>query len=144
MLNKDAKAIIIDDKKEFKNLGSIKEKDIHTVELTNYGKERYPNQSIFKKINYLYPYNVPVYVLTKLNNIVFLNLGNKKGILYLNDNYLDYIESIEELVLFFNDYYIVIEYNLYLDDGLVNGIDYYPSKEESAIESFKNFLGRKK
>lgn len=148
MFNEDAKAIVIDNDGNINNLGSIKEGDIHTVELAMYGKKNYPDVDIFKILDYRYPFNVPAYILTKLGNIVFLNCrsnGGKKANLYLSDNFKDNYQEISALLEKFNDYYTVIEYDLYLKDGLVMGDEFIPAdRTEKAVVTFERFMSEMK
>lgn len=95
--------------------------------LTNYGIEIYGEDSIFGFLaegNYLV--DVPVYFLTEGNdNVVFLNVSNSKsgkmGLLYLPSNISNkQRESLGRLSELLKDYKVEVNYNLRVDDGIVD------------------------
>lgn len=78
---------IVDGNADF--LGYLEACENHVDDLIAYGRQKYPDIEIFKKMNdrcFLY---VPICFLTALNNVVYLNVFDKKwgkrGLLFLPD-----------------------------------------------------------
>ena len=118
-------------------IGEVNNDFSHGDLLTSYGVDIYGEVSIFGILsigNYLV--DVPVYFLTEgYENIVFLNVSRPKsgkiGLLYLPSNISDkQKESLNSLSFILKDYRIEVNYNLRVDDGIVdsdrhimNGLD---------------------
>ncbi len=108
-------------------IGEINSDFSHGDLLTNYGVDIYGEDSIFGILstgNYMV--DVPVYFLTEgYENIVFLNVSRSKsgkiGLLYLPSNISDkQKESLNSLSLLLKDFKIEVNYNLRVDDGIVD------------------------
>lgn len=124
-------------------IGEIDSYFDHSELLINYGVDAYGEKTIFDIMstgNYLVEY--PVYFLTEeYDNIVFLNVSNSKtgkiGLLYLPSDISDkQRESLLSLSSVLKDFNIEVNYNLRLDDGIVDydmhsekGIDGIVSKD---------------
>ena len=130
----DSKVIIINPSDEAYGLldgdvnyiGEVGSDFYHGDLLIDYGISVYGEDSIFGILasgNYLV--DVPVYFLTEGNdNIVFLNVSNSKigkmGLLYLPNNISDkQKESLNKLSSILSDFKVEVNYNLRLDDGMV-------------------------
>lgn len=112
---------------EINFIGSRKSNLSHGDLLTRYGVQIYGEDSIFGILsNGNFLVDVPVYFLTEGNdNIVFLNVSNSKvgkvGLLYLPSNISDkQRESLGRLSSLLKDYRVEINYNLRVDDGVVD------------------------
>ena len=112
---------------DVKFIGKMDSDFSHGDLLTNYGIEIYGEDSIFGFLaegNYLV--DVPVYFLTEGNdNVVFLNVSNSKsgkmGLLYLPSNISNkQRESLGSLSELLKDYKVEVNYNLRVDDGIVD------------------------
>lgn len=112
---------------EINFIGSMKSNFSHGDLLTRYGVQIYGEDSIFGILsNGNFLVDVPVYFLTEGNdNIVFLNVSNSKvgkvGLLYLPSNISDkQRESLGRLSSLLKDYRVEVNYNLRVDDGVVD------------------------
>ena len=112
---------------EINFIGSMKSNISHGDLLTRYGVQIYGEDSIFGILsNGNFLVDVPVYFLTEGNdNIVFLNVSNSKvgkvGLLYLPSNISDkQRESLGRLSSLLKDYRVEVNYNLRVDDGVVD------------------------
>lgn len=131
----DSKIIIINPDDEayglvdgdVKFIGEIGSDYSHGDLLNSYGIETYGEDSIFSILasgNFLV--DVPVYFLTEGNeNIVFLNVSSSKigkvGLLYLPTNISDKQEkALISLSNLLKDFKIEVNYNLRVDDGIVD------------------------
>ena len=131
----ESKIIIINPLDEENNLndgqinyiGEVDSYFDHSNLLINYGVDVYGENTIFDIMstgNYLVEY--PVYFLTEgYENIVFLNVSNSKagkiGLLYLPNNISDkQKESLSMLSLVLKDFNVEVNYNMRMDDGIVD------------------------
>ncbi|MBR3230089.1 MAG: hypothetical protein IKF91_04610 [Bacilli bacterium] len=151
----DSKIIIINPSDETYGLldgdvnyiGEVDSDFYHGDLLIDYGINVYGEDSIFGILasgNYLV--DVPVYFLTEGNdNIVFLNVSNSKngkmGLLYLPNNISDkQKDSLNKLSSILDDFKIEVNYNLRMDDGIVDS-DRHTMK---GTRLFRNFHNQKK
>ncbi len=105
-------------------VGPIDDYSFHIDCLIDYTRERYPNVNVFKQINDRCLPNVPIFFLTWLNSIVYVNLDSERagrgGMLYMPDAISEkqravLLEMAKELPL--NNVDIV--YDMDFDDGEV-------------------------
>lgn len=133
---------------DVKFIGKFESDFSHGDLLTSYGVDTYGEDSIFGFLadgNFLV--DVPAYFLAEGNdNVVFLNVSNSKsgkmGLLYLPSNISDkQKESLGKLSSLLNDFNIEVNYNLRVDDGVVDS-DRHTIKGIDGI--FSNFSHNKK
>ena len=133
-------------------VGPIGECDYHIDCLLEYAREKYPNVSIFQRITDRCEPDVPIYFLTWLNNVVYINIsGNrngKYGMLFLPDEVTEnQMKEIYELVKQIPKAHVDIVYDMDFDDGFVisKEFNYERGKafEESLNEFFKKFNQKK-
>lgn len=138
---------------EIEKIGSIKDQDVHSTCLADFGKEKYPERG-FKIFNSKYaPTTISYYfIIEPLYHAVFLNttkyLDNgsvsyhgKTGILILPNKITDkQKESLEKFLDEIYDYSIHIEYDLKNIDGFIEGSDLKPEMKENPISIFNHYL----
>lgn len=119
----------------------------HVECLIDYAKEKYSNILAFENIDYMEEPNLPIYYLTRLNNIIFANVSTddeKLGMLYLPKVITD--EQLKTLLKFLNsiyDFEIMIVYDMSLIEGMVLGKDFEVSENEDAKDQIKKFILKK-
>ena len=65
---------------EVRFIGPISEYDFHIDCLLDYAKRSYPDVKVFQRMNDRFDPNVPIFFLTWLNSIVYINIsGNRVG-----------------------------------------------------------------
>lgn len=101
----------------------------HVDHLLRYGKEKYLDESIFKKIPDNVEFWVPIFFLGVLDNIVYLNVSTKKfgrhGWLFMPDEVSDkQKEALYNFAGTLSNVSIDLFYNLNLNDGLVEFQEY--------------------
>lgn len=105
-------------------VGKKDEYDFHVDCLLDYALEKYPDVQVFRVIPNNCEPDVPVYFLTVLNNIVFLNVSGgrngKRVLVFMPDE----ISSRQKEVLYefakkYTNINVDIVYNMDFDDGLV-------------------------
>lgn len=112
---------------DVKFIGKSESDFSHGDLLISYGVETYGEDSIFGLlVNGNFLVDVPAYFLAEGNdNVVFLNVSNSKvgkiGLLYLPTNISDkQKESLNNLSSILKDFKIEVNYNLRVDDGVVD------------------------
>lgn len=121
--------------------------DYHAQCLIDYAKYKYPQISGFENIDYMSEPNLPLYYLSRLNNIIFTNVSvddEKRGMLYLPKKISE--RQLEILLNFINtvqEFKITIVYDLSLIDGMVFGRDLNILQLDNTKEEIEDyFLGR--
>lgn len=129
----------VDGKCDF--IGHKDEYEYHIDALLDYALKKYPDVQVFKIIPGNCEPNVPIYFLTALNNIVYLNVSSQKlgkyGMLFLPDEIsLKQKEVLYDLASKLSDVNVDIFYDMSFDDGLVY------SQEFNCLRGleFKNIL----
>ncbi len=118
----DYMAEVIDDEGKINYLGYEFNYSFHALCLMDYGMKKYPKIS-FNKIDYMDDPFLPIYYLTRLNNIVFTNVSTddeKRGMLFLPkvvtkkqiDTLYGFLEEIK-------DYEVNIGYDLAKEEMVV-------------------------
>ena len=105
-------------------VGPINQYDFHIDCLLAYADKKYPNVPIFKKITSRCEPNVPIYFLTCLNNVVYINISDNRignyGMLFLPDEISQKQENeIYNLANKIENAHVDIIYDMDFDDGLV-------------------------
>lgn len=135
-------------------VGPIGECDYHVDCLLEYACEKYPNVSIFSRIRSLSSCepDVPIFFLTWLNNVVYINIsGNragKYGMLFLPDEISEkQVAAIYELCKQIPMSHVDIVYDMDFDDGYVVSKEFNYKNghgfEELLDDFFKNVLQKK-
>lgn len=126
--------------------------DFHVDCLLDYAIEKYPTVQVFKVIPSNCEPDVPVYFLTVLNNIVYLNVSGgrngRRGILFMPDE----ISPKQKEVLCalskrYTNINVDIIYNMDFDDGLVYSEEFdckRGMKFEDVLNDFFNTQYEKK
>lgn len=121
--------------------------DYHAECLIDYAKKTYPNISGFENIDYMKEPNLPVYYLTRLNNIVFANVSvddEKLGMLYLPRAISDeQVKTLLQLLNLVYDFEVMVVYDMSLIEGFVLGKDFEVSENEDLEKQITNFVLKK-
>ena len=119
----DYTAEVIEEDGKINYLGYDFNYSFHALCLMDYGKKKYPMIS-FDKIDYMAEPFLPIYYLTRLNNIVFTNTSTddeKRGTLYLpNKVTSNQVNSLYDFINQIQDFEISVVHNLVKDD-IVSG-----------------------
>lgn len=148
----DYKAVIItgvndksaDGDGEVRFVGHLDDYSFHIDCLIDYTREKYPNVNVFKHINDRCDSNVPIFFLTWLNSIVYINISGNRvgryGMLFLPDEISDkQKEVLLELSKAIPKAHVDIVYDMDFDDGIVDAkeFDYKSGKGfEKLLDEF--------
>ena len=129
----------------FDYVGILDEYVFHVDALIDYAIEKYPGVKIFQKIPDNCEFDVPIFFLTLLNNIVYLNVSDKKygkkGLLFFPDEIsLKQKENLYALAKKLFNVSITIIYDLDFDDGLVKNKDFSFKRGISFEEMLDEFF----
>ena len=105
--------------------------ELHIKSMVDFISEYYPNDPLLKTINIRHQPTVVAYLLTKKNNIIFLNSTEftkeslerygKNGILFLPEKITEnQLSSLKEMANGIRDYDILIKCNLVIEDGFLH------------------------
>lgn len=149
----DYKAVIITGKNdksddidgEMKFIGSLSNYEFHIDCLLDYARENYPGVKVFQRMNDRFDPNVPIFFLTWLNSIVYINISGNRlgryGMLYLPDEISD--KQKEKLLMFAKSIpkaHVDIVYDLDIEDGLVEWKEFNYDKNKKFYELLNDFL----
>ena len=156
----DYKAVIIKGTNDKSNdvdgnvdfIGAIGECDYHIDCLLSYAVEKYPDVSIFKRIPSNCEPDVPIFFLTWLNNVVYINISGRnmsnRGMLFLPDEISDLqMHLIYELAKQIPKAKVNIIYDLDFDDGLVYSKEFNYKNDKTfkqTLDSFFKSINEKK
>ena len=138
-------------------VGILDEYAFHVDALIDYAIKKYPNVKIFQKIPDNCEFDVPIFFLTLLNNIVYLNTSDKKygekGLLFFPDEIsLKQKENLFALAKKLSNVRVTIIYDLDFDDGLVrnkefsfkSGISFEEMLDENFEKNGKDLIVQEK
>ena len=112
-------AEVIEEDGNIEYLGYDFSYSFHGLCLIDYGLKKYPNIS-FDVIDYMKEPFLPMYYLTRLNNIVFTNISTddeKRGMLFLPKQVTSsQVKSLNEFLKQIKDFEVNILYDLYKDE----------------------------
>ena len=116
-------------------VGNLDEYGFHIDALIEYALEKYPDVQVFSKIPSNCEFDVPIFFLTWLNNIVYVNVSDvkhgKKGIVFFPDEVsLKQKEALYDLMLMLQLFIIWI---LMMDLFIVMNLTV---KEECLLKKF--------
>ena len=118
----DYMAEVIEEDGKINYLGYDFSYSFHALCLMDYGKKKYPKIS-FDKIDYMEDPFLPIYYLTRLNDIVFTNVSTddeKRGMLFLPQKVTSsQVKSLHEFISQIKDFEVSIGYDLVKDDMVV-------------------------
>ena len=105
-------------------VGDLDEYGFHIDALIEYALEKYPDVQVFSKIPSNCEFDVPIFFLTWLNNIVYVNVSDvkhgKKGIVFFPDEVsLKQKDALYDFAKGLSNVNITVIYNMDFDDGLV-------------------------
>ena len=127
-------------------VGPIKDYSFHIDCLIDYTRDRYPDVNVFQHINDRCDPNVPIFFLTWLNSIVYINISGNRvgryGMLFLPDEIsVKQKEVLLDLSKVISKAHVDIVYDMDFDDGIVDAkeFDYKSGKgfEKLLDEFFK-------
>lgn len=137
------------------NYGIYDEDSLHIVNLTEYANKRFPEYSIFKQLTVRHQPEVAAYFLTQLGIVVFLNMTKydeknlqaygKMGTFLFPDELTEkQVESLKEFAKTISDYDVSINYDLFIDNGILDSKMIQSTNRESPLELVNIYLNRKK
>lgn len=126
-------------------VGDLEEYGFHVDALIEYALEKYPNVSIFQKIPNNCEFDVPIFFLTWLNNIVYVNVSDvrhgKKGIVFFPDEVsLKQKESLYAFAEKLSNVNITVIYDMDFDDGLVYSHEFDCRRGLSFVDVLDEFF----
>ena len=126
-------------------VGPIGECDYHVDCLLEYALDKYPDVQIFKRIPSNCEPNVPIFFLTWLNNVVYINISGRRvgkyGMLFMPDEVSEkQMAQINELVKMIPKAKVDIVYNMDFDDGFVDFEEFDYKNGQGFKETWKEFL----
>lgn len=126
-------------------VGPIGECDYHVDCLLEYARDKYPDVSIFQRITDRCEPDVPIFFLTWLNNVVYINIsGNrvgKYGMLFLPDEISEkQLKLIYELAKQIPKAHVDIVYDMDFDDGFVESKEFNYERGKGFEETLNEFL----
>lgn len=138
-------------------VGNIKDGAIHATCLVEYGREKYPEASIFQKLNNRYmPEAISYFFINPYNHAVFLNTTKyyddgkiskhgKTGLLLLpNQLTAKQEEAIGKFLDEVQDYSVSITYNLSIIAGFVEGSEILSLSKTDTKGAFQAYLEKTK
>ena len=140
---------------QVEKLGDIRDEIRHAVLLIDFAHEKYPEVSVFQKLNSRHIPEVISFFYGKcFNHIVFLNTTSfkrdgiishgKKGTLILPDNISStQLESLKHFLEEIDDYSINILYDLEIVDGLLDGKELTSVSHDSPTDLLDKYLKRR-
>lgn len=105
-------------------VGNLDEYGFHVDALIEYAINKYPDVSVFSQIPNNCEFDVPIFFLIWLNNIVYVNVSDvrhgKKGIVFFPDEIsLKQKEALYNFARGLSNVNITVIYDMDFDDGLV-------------------------
>lgn len=137
---------------ELETLGLLDGEDnFHSKVLLDYAKEKYPDVGIFNKLTIRHQPEVIAYFLTRLGDIVFLNITRydekslsrygRSGILLMCDNPTDkQKETLKEFSRSISNFNVEIGYDLSIDQGYLDSKCIQMLDNESPEELVNTYL----
>lgn len=142
---------------EIDRIGNIKDGTFHSTCLIEYGKEKYPEVSIFQKLtNRHMPEAISYFFINSFNHAIFLNttkylddgrIGKhgKQGLLLLPNQLTEkQKEGIEKFLDEVHDYSVSILYDLNIDAGVIDGSEIVSISKEDPHSVFNSYLEKTK
>ena len=137
------------------NYGIYGEDSLHIANLTEYANKMFPEYSVFKQSTIRHQPEVASYLFTQLGIIVFLNMTRydeknlqkygKMGTFLLPDELTKkQEESLKEFAKTISDFDVSLNYDLFIDNGLLDSKMIQSSNHESPLELVNVYLNRKK
>ena len=105
-------------------VGNLDDYGFHVDALLDYALKKYPDVQIFQKIPNNCEFDVPIFFLTWLNNIVYINVSDsrhgKKGIIFFPDEIsVKQKEVLNEMAHKLSNVNVTVIYDMDFDEGLV-------------------------
>lgn len=131
-------------------VGDLDEYGFHIDALIEYALEKYPDVQVFSKIPSNCEFDVPIFFLTWLNNIVYVNVSDvkhgKKGIVFFPDEVsLKQKDALYDFAKGLSNVNITVIYNMDFDDGLVFSHEFDCKRGmsfEEILDDFFNDAGK--
>lgn len=135
---------------QIKRVGNLLEADLlHATCLLDHAKEIYPNVTVFKQLNNRHRPETIGYFFALLGNILFLNTTKnvekygKRGILMMPNHWTKLQqEALKQFCDVIEDFSITILYDLKIVDGMLDGKELYPMKEEKPWNLVERYIKR--
>ena len=133
--------------------GEAEQDLFHNVYLLNYIEKYYPNIPLFKQLNPRHPKEIIAYFLAKMGHVVFFNTTNyeekklerhgKLGMFMMPDNLTEKQKAaLIQFAQTIPDFDVLINYDLKIEDGLLNSQTYQSTEKISPETLINSFLQR--
>ena len=128
-------------------VGPLSDYSFHIDCLLDYARRRYPDVRAFQQMNDRCIINVPIFFLTWLNSIVYINISSektgKRGILYMPDEVSEIQKKqLLKLAQSISNAYVDIVYDMDFDDGEVQEEDFKNKKGKKFYALLSDFLNK--
>lgn len=148
------KLIIIHEDGTIEHIGNFHdEEEYHSVCLLNYAKEKYPNVTIFDRLNYRHKAETIAYFYTLIGDIVIINDSDNKlkygrtGWVLMPSEITDIqYNKLYELVPVLKDYNVKLTYDMNMDTGILAGHTIYDNDHnfEGILDNYFETIDKKK
>ena len=132
---------------EVRFVGPTSEYDFHIDCLLDYAKRSYPDVKVFQRMNDRFDPNVPIFFLTWLNSIVYINISGNRvgryGMLYMPDEISEkQKEKLFEFAKSISKAHVDIVYDMDIDDGIVEWEEFDREKNKKFYELLTDFFAQ--
>ena len=132
---------------EVRFVGPTSEYDFHIDCLLDYVKRSYPDVKVFQRMNDRFDPNVPIFFLTWLNSIVYINISGNRvgryGMLYMPDEISEkQKEKLFEFAKSISKAHVDIVYDMDIDDGIVVWEEFDREKNKKFYELLTDFFAQ--